>query len=347
MLLLPNAGSTSQLPQGRYRLEHLTFDLPFEIRSEGEGSDGRTLEGRIVPYDTEIEVGDTRESFARGVFADTDPTDVVLLWQHDTTQPIGRMSALEDAEDGAYATFRLADTDRAREARSLAADGILRGLSVGFASVEARNGKGTRRHTKARLMETSLVTFPAYPTAGVLAVRHEEDPMEETAPSEEIVAEVTTETFDLAPINARMEEHTEELREVRNQIANIITGAPAVVPPMTLHAAFASILKMVADNPGQNRALADVIGTAPGNASGLIRDAWNSELIGYINALRPLFSAAGTVAFPASGYGIQFPKITTHTQVAKRTGEKTEAASRELIVASGNYTMEWFAGRSM
>ena len=41
-----------------------------------------------------------------------------------------------------------------------------------------------------------------------------------------LVEEVTTETVDLAPLNARMEEHSLELREVRNQIANIITGAP-------------------------------------------------------------------------------------------------------------------------
>ena len=323
-------------------MEHLQFDLPLQLRAAaGEDSDGRTLEGRIVPYDTEIQVGETMESFAKGVFADTDPASVVLLWQHDVNSPIGRMSALSEEADGAYGTFRLADTDRAREALSLARDGILTGLSVGFTGIEARAGKGTRTHTKARLMETSLVTFPAYPTAGVLAVR-KEDRMDE--PIEEITEEVQTETFDLTPINARMEEHTLELREVRNQIANIITGAPVAEPPMSLHAALGAVLKMVADDPGQNRALADVIGTSPGNASGLIRDAWNTELIGQLNTLRPLFSAAGTVQFPSAGYGIAFPKITTHTQVAKRTAEKAEAATREAIIAAVTFPMEWFAG---
>ena len=124
----------------------------------------------------------------------------------------------------------------------------------------------------------------------------------------------------------------------------MITGAPVAVPPMSLHAALGAVLKMVADNPKQNFALADVIGTSPGNASGLIRDAWNTELIGQLNTLRPLFSAAGTVQFPSSGYGIAFPKITTHTQVAKRTAEKAEAASREAIISAVTFPMEWFAG---
>ena len=168
-------------------MEHFQVDLPLQLRAAaGEDSDGRTLEGRIVPYDTEVQVGETMESFAKGVFADTVPGDVVLLWQHDVNQPIGRMSALTEEADGAYGTFRLADTDRAREALSLARDGILTGLSVGFTGIEARAGKGSRTHTKARLMETSLVTFPAYPQAGVLAVRMEER-MEETTPSEEVV----------------------------------------------------------------------------------------------------------------------------------------------------------------
>ena len=58
-------------------MEHFQFDLPLEVRAAaGEDSDGRTLEGRIVPYDTEIQVGETRERFAKGVFADTVPVVV-------------------------------------------------------------------------------------------------------------------------------------------------------------------------------------------------------------------------------------------------------------------------------
>ena len=169
--------------------------------------------------------------------------------------------------------------------------------------------------------------------------------MEESTADLEIVEEVATETVDLTPLNARMEAHSVELREIRNEIGNYFAGVvPEVVPPMTMHRAFATLLQMVADNPKQNFALADVIGTSPGNASGLIRDAWNTELIGYVNALRPLFSAAGTAQFPSAGYGIAYPKVTTHSQVAKRTAEKAEAATRELIVSSVTFPMEWFAG---
>ena len=114
-------------------MEHLQFDLPLQLRAAaGEDSDGRTLEGRIVPYDTEIQVGETMESFAKGVFADTDPCIGGLALATRCEPPIGRMSALTEEADGAYGTFRLADTERAREARSLAADGILTGLSVWF-----------------------------------------------------------------------------------------------------------------------------------------------------------------------------------------------------------------------
>ena len=62
---------------------------------------GGTVEGRIVPYGETVTLGGSQESFARGVFADTDPDSIVLLWQHATNEPIGRMVALTEADDGA------------------------------------------------------------------------------------------------------------------------------------------------------------------------------------------------------------------------------------------------------
>jgi HK97 family phage prohead protease/HK97 family phage major capsid protein len=321
----------------------LQMVLPLEVRNavqDTEG-DGRTLEGRIVPYGETITLGDSQEAFAPGVFSEVEPGDVVLLWQHDTTAPIGRMTILREEEDGAYGTFRLADTERAREARSLISEGVIRGLSVGFQPDQTQNQKGVRTHVKARLRETSLVTFPAYPTAGVLAVREEERMDEPEVMVDEAIPEPPT--VDLTPIETRLDEQSVALREVRNQIANIQTPGAPPEPTITLGEAYAQLLKMVLKDR-QERALADVIGTGTGNAEGLVYNQFVSELLGYMDVRRPLFSAAGTVGFPSSGYGLVFPRITQHVLVSKRTGEKTEAASRELTVAQATYSAEWFAG---
>jgi hypothetical protein len=77
---------------------------------------------------------------------------------------------------------------------------------------------------------------------------------------------------DTTELETRLEARMEHLgRELRNQISNI-SVAGEVVPPMSLHRAMAELLVTVAKAPGEKRALADVIGTAPGNASGLRRD---------------------------------------------------------------------------
>jgi HK97 family phage prohead protease len=327
-------------------MKRTLITLPLQLRAEEDG-DGRTLEGRLVPYGETVEVEGERESFAPGVFRDAAPEGVVLLWQHDTANPIGRATALRDEADGFHGTFRLGDTPLARDAYALARDGIVGGLSVGFLPEQSRRTRGgVREHTRGTLLETSLVTFPAYAGAGVTATRGMEETMEETETVETVEVEETVEVVvDLSPIEQRLDAHAEELREVRNQLGNITTteaGKPKL--PMTLSAAYATLLQMVARQPMENRALADVIGTAPGNASGLIRDAFISELLGVLDVQRPLFSAAGTVQFPSAGYGIAFPQITQHTLVGKRGAEKTEIPSRELIVGGVTFPMEWFAG---
>ena len=318
---------------------------PFEIRSETEEEgDGRTLEGRLVPFGEVIEVEGVREQFMPGVFADATAEDVVVLWQHDRSQPIGRMSEIREEEDGYYGTLRLSSTPRALEAAILSAERVIRGLSVGFIPDRTTRRNGIREHTRARLIELSLVTFPAIPGAAITATREEAVEMD-TTDTIELEEEITPVVIDLAPLEHRIEELTIEQREMRNHLANLPGGGMAPpVPPMSLHRAFAELLIMVAEHPAENRALADVIGAAPGNASGLIRDQFVSELLGILNVNRPLFAAAGTVGFPSSGYGIGFPQITQHTLVGKRGAEKTPIPTRELIVGGVTFPMEWFAG---
>jgi hypothetical protein len=249
------------------------------------------------------------------------------------------MVTLDERDDGAWAVFRLADTERAREALSLTRDGITRGLSVGFEPDVFENRKGVRVHTRARLRETSLVTFPAYAGAGVLSVRKEGKDMEtEEAVVEDVVEEVVVP--DIAGLETRMETG---FREIRNQIGALAL-ADDPKPSISLNAAFAEALRMVADKPAENRALADVIGTGTGNAEGLLFNTFVPELRGVLDSRRPFFAAAGTVGFPDSGYGLVFPRRTQSTVVAKRSGEKTEIPSRELTITQATYAMEWFAG---
>jgi HK97 family phage prohead protease/HK97 family phage major capsid protein len=323
-------------------MTELSFILPLELRAVAE-DDGRTLEGRIIPYGETISLGGDRESFTRGVFGDVDPSSVVLLWQHDQTAPIGRMTELSETDDGAYGTFRLADTARAREARSLIEDGIVKGLSVGFQADQSKTVKGVRVHTRARLRETSLVTFPAYPTAGVLAVRKETE-MDETPTPDMVEEAIPAPLVDLTSLEERIDSFGDQLREVRNEMTNLNVSPARTDDRPGVITLMAQVLDDVAGKKYQERALADVIGTGTGNAEGLVPVSYASEILGILDPVRPFFAAAGTYPFPASGYGVSFPRITQHTQVAKRTGEKTEVASRELTVAPGLYSMEWFAG---
>lgn len=129
--------------------------------------------------------GAFRESLARS-------TRYPLLWQHKDDQPVGVVD-LAEASEGLLADGRLAlEVQRAREAHELLRMGALDGVSIGFtaekARVETHGGKAVRVVEQARLMEVSLVTFPADPMARVTQVHREAEESEEEA-----LAALTTE----------------------------------------------------------------------------------------------------------------------------------------------------------
>lgn len=168
-------------------------------------SDGRTITGIVVPYDTEARVSDGGapyvERFQRGAFAKTiaERGDrVKLLMQHDHHDPIGRAVTLREDKAGLYGEFRVSAVPSGDQALELVRDGVLDSFSVGFAPIKsARDGDVTVR-TEVAMREASLVTFPAYDAARILALRAvlADLPDEQR---DELLTHLTTDTTPLEP----------------------------------------------------------------------------------------------------------------------------------------------------
>lgn len=156
----------------------LTRSYPAELEIAG---DGRTIEGRAVPYDETAEVEDAgvryRERFEAGSFrrATRAPFRLVLLYEHrdGLGDIVGPGVSLEEKPDGLYGSWRAVQTRSGDEALGLIREGVLRGLSVGFRPLGPgrRDEDGTVVRTNCALDEVSLTRTPAFESALVTSVR--------------------------------------------------------------------------------------------------------------------------------------------------------------------------------
>src|SRR5262245_30929365 len=108
------------------------YPLSLEIRDVAGNGDGRTVYGRIVPYDEVTSFVDEydnnivkRERFVRGALAPQLRAWhlVALAFDHERgfANTIGYGRTLEELDDGAYASFRLYERDAAK-AREMLVD---------------------------------------------------------------------------------------------------------------------------------------------------------------------------------------------------------------------------------
>lgn len=111
-------------------------------------------------------------AFAESIFKKK-AGEIAMLWQHRADEPIGVWTGFYEDERGLRATGRLIlDTQRGREAYALMKAGAIRGLSIGFVTLEEREGNdNVREIVKVDLWEVSVVTFPSNTEANVMGVR--------------------------------------------------------------------------------------------------------------------------------------------------------------------------------
>lgn len=124
-----------------------------------------------------------REQFVRGAFTETlKNDDQRFLWAHDTSNVLGRTKnlTLRIVEDYVGLRFEvdLPDTSLGKDVYELIKRGDIDGVSFGFLMIdqdlhEPDDDIMLRTIKKAKLIEISAVTFPAYPDSKVSAKENE------------------------------------------------------------------------------------------------------------------------------------------------------------------------------
>ncbi len=172
------------------------------FEAEVSSGDGRTIEARIVPYNTPGTATDPpdftpyQEMFLPGAFErQTRAANRVQVWLNFEHEQgiggiIGHGLELQDEPDALYGKFRIHQNRDGDKALSLVNEGVLTGMSVEFVDLGSRTVNGIMARTRAHLDKVALCMpgKAAYKQAEVLAVRtqaiHVEPP---AAMSEELL----------------------------------------------------------------------------------------------------------------------------------------------------------------
>lgn len=108
-----------------------------------------------------------------------DPKDIKFLYQHDPSQPLGVHTGFRVTDRGVEMTSKFAlGTQLGREKYELAKMGAFGGVSIGFLVPRGKStftDAGIREIHEVKLLEVSLVTFPANPQASIQSVKGKAD----------------------------------------------------------------------------------------------------------------------------------------------------------------------------
>ncbi len=138
------------------------------ISEEGE------IEGYASVFNELDRNGDVveRGAFAKSIEEFSQGKKPKLLWQHDTSKPIGVIDKLKEDERGLFVRAHLLmDLPKAKEIHLLLKNRAVDGFSIGY---RIRNDfvKNNKKHlTDIELLEVSIVTFPACESATINAVK--------------------------------------------------------------------------------------------------------------------------------------------------------------------------------
>jgi len=146
-------------------------ELTFELKQAGEGS----FEGLLSPFNVVDGGKDVVEPGAYTKTLKDKGNTRPLLWQHRSDTPIGEIT-LEERTNGLWCKGQLLMAlPEAQKAHLLIKHKIIKGLSIGFLSIQDSVVNGIRHLKEIALFEGSIVTFPMAEQALIVSVKSRED----------------------------------------------------------------------------------------------------------------------------------------------------------------------------
>lgn len=301
-------------------------DIELRLDQEEE----RTVSGIAVPFNETITLADgSKERFEPGAVQEFAETK--LFYGHN--QPIGKVTHLEDRDEGIFIKARISETPTGDEIRTLLQDGVLNKFSVGFTNVESRQEEGVTVRTKVNLREVSVVPFPAYSGAEVTAVREENN------------QEGDTQQMETNEIANDVKALSEEVADLKRSVEIIPTSTGPVEKKFFRSVGeYAKGLSRQDDNALELFAMADELRDVTSAAS-IVLDAWIGDLSRIIDRGRPTVQAFSQQALPASGLNVEWGQVASNTIDSQDQGaELADLVYGELTLETQTSPVKTYGG---
>lgn len=323
--------------------------IQARLITRDDTGDGKTITGLAVPFDTPTEIiPGYREQIARGAIDCTKMP--MLFYRHD--EPIGVVTSLTETPEGLEMTARISDTSLGRDAATLAHDGAISSLSIGFYESEyedTETSEGTLRTQKRiDLREISLVPIPAYEPARITNVRNKEEQETPTMPNPELEDAKAREDFDT--LTRGLEDLTASMTNLERRMA--LTETTSADAPKTVETRSAGeLIKAYAVGDDSARsALAPYVGR---NFTGTTTTAdaryseptFISDLTRLVILANPLMELFSKGALPAEGNTIEFAELKDNTiKAGKQAKEGDALPTGSVSVQTKTATVNTYGG---
>ena len=304
----------------QYRALDITADVAEETRS---------FDALAVPYNVETELWpDVFERFMPGAL-EPDTNGIKLRLEHRET--IGVVRDFTNTDEGARITGVISRTRAGEDAYTLAKDGALSSVSIGFMSdpetmeiTEYGDGSTLITHHRATLFEVSLVTVPAYHDAAITEVRSRKE-----------IPSMDNTTKELDELRAALDDLNRKIDGID------LTPPEAPSHPLSSYRNAGDYVRAVAlDNV---REFADDNGVL---ANADPRPVWMTGAINLGNAAMTatnIFTRSADL--PATGNTIEFPKLESNTiAVAKQEKEGDTLAVGKIVYGHDSASIATYGG---